>query len=321
MNETMLGLPHGTRLLGLLTLALVSSLAATTSAQDEPPAASLLRTSTAEGVRGGYGGAIDRIVRTRLDSLDVVRIRGSVALDVSEVQLALGCVGETPECLGQVAEQLSVDVLLLPNLDRAGDELILSVAAFRVSSGDLTRVVRRASGDDAETQLLDAVDGLLRELFGLPPVEPDEAREHGDGHGEQGDTVGDGEIAPDLTPPPAEPAIAGPAIVMGVGAAAMIGGVVTGVLFLDEEEGYREVPQSAADVADRDAHRESAETLALTTNILFIAGGAVAAAGVVWLVVELAGGGGSGESETVLAPWVGPQTAGLSLSGSLPEIR
>jgi len=308
--KTMLGLSD--RLLGVIALCSCLLGASVTAAQDEPPAASLLRTSTAEGVRGGFGGAIDRIVRTRLDALEVVRIRGSVALDVSEVQLALGCVGETPECLGQVAQQLDVQVLLLPNLDRAGDELILSVAVFRASDGDLSRVVRRASGSDAETQLLDAVDGLLRELFGLPPAEEEEpGLEVGQGSGE-------GTATP-VTPAPAEPAIAGPAIVLGVGAAALIGGIVTGALFLGEEEGYREVPQTPADVADRDAHRESAETLALTTNILLIGGGAVAAAGVVWLAIELAGAGGDGD--TALVPILGPQTAGLSLSGTLPEIR
>lgn len=270
-------------------------LALPVSAQEERPAASLLSTAASEGVRDGFSGAVDRMIRAKVDELGVLAMRGAVALDISEVQLALGCVGETPECLGPVAQQLEVQVLLLPNLDRVGDEIVLSVARFDATTGELSRVVRRASGEDAETEILDDVDGLLRELFGLPaPPEED--------------------VAP-VRPPSREPQIAGPAIIAAVGAAALIGAIAPAVLFLDEQAAFEEPVVTEMDAEEREMHRANADTLAIAANVLFIAGGVIAGAGLVWLIVEIAAPSGGAPAETAVVPIVGPNVAGVAAQG------
>ncbi|RZO65129.1 MAG: hypothetical protein EVA89_02725, partial [Sandaracinaceae bacterium] len=102
-----------------LSVASLCAVAATHTqiarAQDMP-AAAVLETQVAGGVDAGTGGAVDRLIRAELDGLGTVRTSSGVALDLGEVQLALGCVGETPECLGPVAAELSVALLVIPHL-------------------------------------------------------------------------------------------------------------------------------------------------------------------------------------------------------------
>jgi hypothetical protein len=283
----------------------VSTLAAASLAHGQDrPTASLLSTAASEGVGEGLSGAVDRLLRSRIDQLGVVTVQGSVALDIAEVQLALGCVGETPECLTQVAEQVGVTVLILSNLDRVGDEVVLSVGHFDSRDGQLRRVVRRVRGEQAETEILDAIEGALRELFDLPlpeedPVELDEIE------------------PPVVTPPARSPDLALPSITLATGAAVLGAAIVTGVLFQGEADAYAIAPEVPEDVAERQGHRRSAEELALATNVLAITGGVVAAAGAVWLLVELLGGGG-GEQQARVAPIFGRDVAGLSVSGGMP---
>lgn len=288
-----------------LTIAVLTAISAPSLVHAQAaPTASLLSTAASEGVRGGLSGAVDRLLRSRLDALEVVAVQGSVALDIADVQLALGCVGETPECLAQVAAQIGVAVLILPNLDRAGDELVLSVARFDAADGQLRRAVRRARGDQAETEILDAIDGALRELFDLPPaaLEPDPDPEDVD--------------AP-ATTPTRQPDPVLPSITLGAGVAVLGAGIVTGVLHRGEADAYAVPPSTAEDVAERQGHRRSAEDLALATNVLVVAGGAIAAAGVVWLLVELLGGGAPAQQARV-TPFVGHEVAGLAIGGAVP---
>jgi hypothetical protein len=294
---------HAIAVLGLLLLA-----GSQAAAQDAPSAA-ILQTAIGDGVREGFGGAVDRILRARIDALGPVHTRGSVSLDIGEVQLALGCVGETPECLTQVAEQLEVEVLLLPNIDLAGSELVLSVARFDRASGQTQRVVRRAGGSEAETQILDTVDSLVRELFGMPAAPEQDAIEIRE------------EPAPRPPPPPREPQIAGPAIVLGIGAATFAGAIACAVMFQNEADAYAIAPETLADVEERQGHRRTAQDLAIAANTLFVVGGAVVAAGAAWMIVELVSAG-SGETRGAnVTPLLGPDLAGLSVTGRLPEIR
>ena len=288
-------------------LSLVLVLATSTVAQaQEHPSTSLLSTAASPGVGEGLSGAVDRLLRSRIDRLDVVDVQGSVALDVAEVQLALGCVGETAECLSQVAEQIGVEVLILPNLDRVGEEVVLSVGRFDSRDGQLRRVVRRARGEQAETEILDAIEGALRELFDLPlpeedPIELDET-----------------EPPPPVVRPPAPgPDLTLPAITLGTGAAVLGAAIVTGVLFQSEADAYSIPPESPGEVREREGHARSANDLALATNVLAITGGAIAAAGAAWLLIELLGGG-EGAQQARVAPLLGRDVAGISVSGGMP---
>ena len=288
-----------------LSLVLVLAFSTVARAQ-EHPSASLLSTAASRGVGEGLSGAVDRLLRSRIDRLDVVDVQGSVALDVAEVQLALGCVGETAECLSQVAEQIGVEVLILPNLDRVGEEVVLSVGRFDSRDGQLRRVVRRARGEQAETEILDAIEGALRELFDLPlpeedPIELDETEPP----------------PPVVTPPSPGPDLTLPAITLGIGVAVVGAAIVTGVLFQGEVDAYSIPPASRNEVSEREGHGRSANDLALATNVLAITGGAIAAAGAAWLLIELLGGGG-GERQARVAPLVGRDVAGISISGGMP---
>lgn len=264
----------------------------------ERRAAAVLETE-AEGVAAETAGAIDRMIRARLDGLEVVRTSSGVALDLSEVQLALGCVGETPECLGPVANELSVQLLLIPHLDETDGRLMLTIALFDREAGTIQRAVREAAGERARTDLLDAIDGQLRELFGLPPApEPDPHRPGGGGE-------------PVASAGPS----AAPFIVMGIGVAALAAGIGLGVASLDAESEYEAFdPRTAAEALDADAVYQRWETFAITADVLFAVGGLAAAGGLAWLLVELLAP--SGESTTAVAPVLAPGLAGLTVSGT-----
>lgn len=97
------------------------------------------------------------------------------------------------------------------------------------------------------------------------------------------------------------PSRVGPLTLIGVGGAAVLGGVITGVMALG----------AAGDAAtDTDASR--ARTLGLVTDVLLWPGLALAAGGVVWWIVQ----GKTREAEKPaeasleVQPWVGPNVAG-----------
>jgi hypothetical protein len=281
---------------------MVALLAAPVCAQQLPTAA-VLETQSGEGVASGTDGAVDRMVRARLDGLSVVRTSSGVALDLSEVQLALGCVGETAECLGPVADELSVQLLLIPALDQSGDELMLTVTLFDRQAGTLRRVVRQARGENARAELLDAVDGLLRELFGLPAVDPQGGGEGGGGGGGGGGArPGAG---PSLSP--------GPFVLIGVGAAALVAGIGTGVAFLGAQDEWADLgpAQTITEAEEANATFARAEALAIATDVLLPLGGAIAIAGVAWLIAELTASPSA--PSTAVLPLVGPSFAGLSV--------
>src|SRR5687768_9130656 len=93
------------------------------AAAQELPTAAVLEAQASSSVEEGTSGAVDRMVRARLDRLNVVRTTSGVSLDLSEVQLALGCAGETAECLAPVADELDARLLLIPHLDGVADRL------------------------------------------------------------------------------------------------------------------------------------------------------------------------------------------------------
>ncbi len=281
-----------------LIFALAVTTASTALAQGTPVTATILQ-SQRTGVTEGVGAAFDRTLRSRLDALHVVDTAGAVALDLEQIQLALGCMGETAECLSAVAAETGVTIVIVPSLAQAGSTTQATVLLFDSRDSTLRRAVREARGDDASSQLLAGAEGLLRELFHLP-ASTAVVREDHDG----------------MTPPP--PADAGlspvPFVVIGVGAAGLIGGIIASVLSSGDADTY------ASGTSDTPEHIDAflsaldrAQSEALAANVLYIAGGLLVAAGVVW---ELAAGREDGSSPLALAPSVGPGSVGLALSGS-----
>lgn len=275
----------------LLLLLLI--FAAPAAAQEaELPAAAVLETHASASVPEGTSGAVDRMIRARLDGLSIVRTSSGVALDLSEVQLALGCVGETAECLTPVANELSVRLLLIPSLDSTDGELMLTITVFDRENATLRRALRQASGENARTQLLDAIDGQLRELFGLPP--PPEVE----------------------TPVPSNDPSPFPFVVMGVGVATIgIGGAMA-ALFVDAQSRYEmQMPRTRAEVDEANAIYAEAEAYAIAADVLFAAGGAIAIAGLVWMILDLTDS--PSEESAALVPWIGPGIAGLAMQGEI----
>jgi hypothetical protein len=265
----------------------------------ERPAATVLR-SQLTGVGAGEGAAFDRTVRARLDALGVVRTEGAVALDLEETQLAIGCMGETVECLTPIAESQHTPVLVIPSLAQAGSAVVATVLVFDQRDGSIRRGTRQGSASDA-TGLLAGVDGLLREVFGLPPADPHDAAH----------------TPPDGAPTPATPApglAPLPLVLIGVGAAALIAGAIAGGLSIGDASTIQNAsPMTTGDV-DALASTVSRQNLEATLgDAMLIGGGVVLAAGVIW---ELAGGREDGSSPLAVAPMVSPTQVGLVVSGT-----
>ncbi len=282
-------------LVPLLLVAVIAAPATSAFAQRPRPSAAVLATQAPDEETSG---ALDRMIRARLDGLDVARTASGVALDLSEVQLALGCTGETVECLSPVADELSVQLLLIPTLDENDGHLMLTIALFDRQAETIRRVVRETSGDQARADLLASVDGALRELFDLPAPEPEPV------------------ATPAPASPPATPTAHGPSpasfVVMGVGVVAVGVAIGMSVAFLDARSQWRMArPTDVASVDAANAAFDRAQSFAIAADVLYVAGGLAIAAGLTWLLVDVLGSDG----ETQVAPVVGPNTVGLVARG------
>lgn len=120
-----------------------------------------------------------------------------------------------------------------------------------------------------------------------------------------------GEARAAQRPPADDGPSAIPWVVTAVGAAGVVVGVVLGALASGREEDAEADPihQSATDSLD------DARTLATAANVSFIAGGAVAAAGLIWGIVDVAQSGDDADEPAVS---VGIVPFGVTLSGPLP---
>lgn len=272
------------------------------SAQGERPAATVLVTQRT-GVDEGTGAAFDRTLRARLDALEVVAVGGAVALDLEQIQLALGCLGETTACLSQVATETEAVIVVVPSLAQAGDTLLATILVFDARDGSLRRTTREAEGRGATETLLGAVEGMLREAFGLPAVEQITASEVGD--------------PPTPVTPPARPGLSpAPIVVLSVGVLSLLGGAIAGGLYFADASAYAQ-PITTAEQRDAlDAIRERGNAEGLAATILSIGGGVLAAGGLVWLLL---GGREDFSSPLAVTPMFSPDGAQIVLSGRFAE--
>jgi len=292
-----------------IALLLAPSLA---EAQDRPSAA-LLTTTVGADADAQLGSSLDRVLRSRLDALGVVEMPGSVVLNLPDVQLALGCEGESQSCLSAVCAELGVRLLVLPNLDRIGTDLVLSVALFdRTGDEPARRVARRAGGDGAPSELLDQMDGLLAELFEIEPAPPPDLEQ---------------DVLPPVVPPeaperPSVGAVDGGVLAAGLAVGALgLGlsgfGVGFGISSGQRADAYASAPIDS-EMAASDAlalYREASDQATLA-NIFLVTGGVALATAVVWTIAVLSAGGSSSESARLI-PLATPDTIGLALSGAL----
>lgn len=270
-------------------------LSARGAAAQERPAATILTTQLT-GVEPGEGAAFDRTLRARLDALQVVRTEGAVALDLEQIQLALGCMGETTECLSAVAAETGTPIIVVPSLAAAGSTVVATVLVYDGRDQTMRRGTREVTASDTAA-LLGGVEGLLREVFGLPPVAEHEADE------------------PPTTPAASHSLAIAPPIVIGIGALALLAGAIVGGLSLADAstfQGTRFSTQAEVDAGlDGLLARQRAEAFA--ADGLLIGGAVVAVAGLVWMLVA---GNDDGSSPLALAPIAGPSEVGLALAGT-----
>ena len=169
--------------------------------------------------------------------------------------------------------------------------------AIVVDAGE-HEVVAKAGGDMIHRQMVAVADGeeaVVQIKAGASHIEPAD--------GEDGD-----ELTDDGGPERVWTWVA-----LGVGGAALIaGGAIGGAVMgkasdLEKQCPDNQCPESRWDELD------SAEAMAMTSNVLIGVGAAAVVAGVVLFFVEP--GGDEEEAAVSLSPTVGPQGAGLSLGG------
>jgi hypothetical protein len=110
-------------------------------------------------------------------------------------------------------------------------------------------------------------------------------------------------------------------VAAGVGGAALVGGVVTGLMAKSKDKKATDACTDKVCPTSAEADFDSAKSLATVTNVLFIGGGVLAAAGVGLIIV---GGSSSGENPKAaasaprlrLTPVAGTDGAGLFATGS-----
>lgn len=319
----------------LLALALAS--ATSLSAAQHRPLTTVLKTTTSDPASSGLSAAVESVVRSETRALDVVDLSTTPAMELSELQFAVGCVGESPDCLRQVAEQLQVQVLLLSSVERAGDALVIQASLFRVDAEDSQRATRRVYGPDSEARVLDEVPELLRELFGLPPAPEQtdaaaeapasEATAAEDSASEPSDERDAQTLQAAETLYPEGEAGSGsagipllPIVVAGFGVVAIGAGVTLGLASQGSEDAFQRSGMTT--MADVDAALEShadATTQATLANVLLGTGAALTIVGGALFFVMRS----DGSSETDQLSWMPVfhrGGAGVQVSGHFGEM-
>lgn len=225
------------------------------------PTAAVVRPAQTDDAPQALASAVTRLVRARLDTLGVVRLSESPAATLEDIQLTIGCIGETVECLGQVAGQLGAELLVLPAIERIDREVVVTVGLFDTRDDSLHSVARRAPEGRSEA-ILDEIEPMIDELFGVAPA------------------AGQPGAAPAEPPERSLRWLLAPLITLGAGAAVLVAGGVVGGLAEAAEDDYAAAPTTTTQEVDAALELgDSAERRALAANVLFGLGAAIVVAG------------------------------------------
>jgi len=104
-------------------------------------------------------------------------------------------------------------------------------------------------------------------------------------------------------------------IAVGVGGAAMIAGAITGGLALSKDKQLEDDCPDGECSPEHWKENDKMKDLAITTDVLIPVGAAIAATGVVLLIVSAGDGEQVDDADVALAPIVGAGVGGLSLQG------
>jgi hypothetical protein len=266
---------------------------------------------------GSAEAEVTEAVRAALAELSEVELLPPSPLDLEAVQLAIDCTDESSQCLGEIATRMNAEILIIPSLKVRAESLELRLRCFKQSPRrEVTTAMRKQAGTQLDSTLLDAVPGMLREALALgsseaEPVEdsaPDPlASRNAERTGEEphaDEESGDTGLGLPL----------GPILLGGGGLSLIAAGLVVGAMANASENDYASRTIDTVEQAKRaDAVRERGESEALAANVLLGTGTAALVAAGVWYLLDRETE--SAPAHASLRPVLGPQSAGLLLSG------
>jgi hypothetical protein len=235
--------------------------------------------------------ALDPALQAEVGKVPKVSVAAVPPLDLPSLQLALDCVGETPDCLSVATERSKVEGLVSPSLARTGGSVVLSLLLYNPQASSPMQVVTRSFPNDvSEAGVIDGARALVRELFGIaaPVVEPAPAPVE---EPPPAATTAPPEATPEPMPPPAAAPAEKQSLVLpivlgaaGVGVIAL--GVGFGVASNSTEARYAAAKvDDDADAQSADDLLSSARTQSTIANIAFGVGAvSCIAAGVVYFL-------------------------------------
>jgi hypothetical protein len=297
----------------LLWLAALSTTHAFTGSAlaQEPLNVAVFPAATEDAALKPLAQALDPVVLGHMPEIPDTKVAAQPPLDLPATQLALDCIGETVACLRAVTEQAQAQALIAPSLERAGGETVVTILYFDArGEGALRSATRRHSGDNVERAALDAVPGMLKELFGVSEPAPAPAPASAQ------------QPAAPLEPEPEEaPAEATafpvvPVVITATGVGLLGVGVAFGLMSQASEDDYAGIHVvTEADAEAADDKLEKARTQAVIANVGMGVGAAVIAVGAALWIVELSDDEGGEEPRARIVPRIAPGEIGVAFSG------
>jgi hypothetical protein len=296
----------------------------TTVAQEERARTALVGT-TEGNVGSDLAAAVDGALLHKLKALAGIENPKVSPVDLAEIQLNVGCEGESRACLSSVAETLQVESLVVRHLSVAATgTLTLRLTRFDAALAQEPLTVQATAAPEMLTEIVEKVPALVRELFGLPepsavpapaPAPAPIASAPNELPDAQRDT---------RTGPPTDDRSGGTVgaitwVTLAAGVAVLTGGVALGISARSSYDDFKHTPVATRE----DVHRLSADLDALQTkgtiaNVLMPVGGALLGLGATLLILDLTGrDDAKREAKLTMSPSVGG--AVLMLHGRFEE--
>ena len=283
---------------------------------DAPLRVALFKTASDDPSQRALAEAIDPVLLSELGDVPGLEVAARPALDLPSMQLAVDCVGETAECLTLAAKQAQADGLVAPMVRKVGSEVVVTLLLHDARKQiAITAATRRFSGQQVDQDVLDAISGMVRELFGVAPAQTAAAAPL------------DTQVAPepeaplDSTqgPPPtaAKPLPIVPIVLGAVGVVLIGAGTGFGLAAKSSEDEYAKLKIGRDDTAAAkraEDKYDSAATSALLSNVSFGLGGAAVAAAIVLLIVDMSANHEAAPTSARLS--VSSQLGRLALTGA-----
>lgn len=312
-----------------LYIATVITTPAAVQAQSETSSVGILR-ATGTRVPAQLADAVDQALLRDLAELASIDHPTVSPVSYEAVQLAVGCEGESPDCLSSIAQTLQTDTVMVRRLEvDALGATTLELIYFEVGGQREVASAQASVPAGSQAEITATTPRLVRELFGLsePPAaapvapvplatqpaetapetsnaEPQDA-EHRDVPRDDAGSVG----------PWTWVMLISGTVVLGTG-------IILGVTAASSFEDLKQTnPRTRADAEGVHRDFEPIEARATVANILMPVGGAALALGAVLLVLDLSEGDESAEhaaSRVDLVPLRGG--AVITLSGPLGNL-